>query len=118
MLGTVVQATNPDTPVTEDYRTAAQLVEEGARPQDVVVLSSPFTVYPFEYYYDGAARLTTLPVWDRQGPAPAYDPARLPEVLVPYRRSAASAASTTRGVPTSWSSPRSTARRSRRRSST
>ena len=79
VLGTVVQATNPDTPVTEDYRTAAELVEEGARPQDVVVLSSPFTVYPFEYYYDGAARLTTLPVWDRQGPAPAYDPARLPE---------------------------------------
>lgn len=79
VLGTVVQATNPDTPVTEDYRTAAELVEEGARPQDVVVLSSPFTVYPFEYYYDGAARITTLPVWDRQGPAPAYDPARLPE---------------------------------------
>ena len=71
-------ATNPDTPVTEDYRTAAELVEEGARPQDVVVLSSPFTVYPFEYYYDGAARLTTLPVWDRQEATPAFDPAALP----------------------------------------
>jgi mannosyltransferase len=79
VLGTVVQAANPDTPVDEDYRTAAQLVEDGATPQDVVVLSSSFTVYPFEYYYDGAARVATLPLWDREGPAPAFDPAQLPE---------------------------------------
>jgi len=79
VLGTVVQAANPDTPVEEDFRTAARLVEEGAGPQDLVVLSSPFTVYPFEYYYDGSARITTLPVWDRQGPIPAFAPAELPE---------------------------------------
>jgi mannosyltransferase len=79
VLGTVVQAANPETPVEEDYRRAAQLVEDGATPQDVVVLSSSFTVYPFEYYYDGAARMATLPLWDRQGPAPAFDPDQLPE---------------------------------------
>ncbi len=79
VLGTVVQGANPDTPVDEDYRAAAQLVEEGATPQDVVVLSSPFTVYPFEYYYDGAAQVATLPLWDRQESVPAFDPARLPE---------------------------------------
>ncbi len=79
VLGTVVQAASPDTPVEEDFRTAAQLVEDGAGPQDLVVLSSPFTVYPFEYYYDGSARVTTLPVWDRQGPMPAFTPAELPE---------------------------------------
>ncbi len=79
VLGTVVQAVNPDTPVEEDFRTAARLVEDGAGPQDVVVLSSPFTVYPFEYYYDGSARLATLPVWDRQGGIPGFDPAELPE---------------------------------------
>ncbi len=79
VLGTVVQAANPETPVDEDYRTAAQLVEDGATPQDVVVLSSTFTVYPFEYYYDGAARVATLPLWDRQGAAPGLDPAQLPE---------------------------------------
>nr|WP_275585884.1 glycosyltransferase family 39 protein [Geodermatophilus sabuli] len=78
VLSTVVQAASPETPVDEDYRTAAQLVEDGATPRDLVVLSSPFTVYPFEYYYDGAARVTTLPVWDRQGPAPAFDSAQLP----------------------------------------
>ena len=79
VLGTVVQAANPETPVDEDYRTAAELIEESATPQDVVVLSSSFTVYPFEYYYDGAARVETLPLWDRQGPAPGFDPAQLPE---------------------------------------
>jgi mannosyltransferase len=78
VLGTVVQAANPETPVGEDYRAAAQLVEDGVTPHDVVVLSSPFTVYPFEYYYDGAARVTTLPVWDRQGPVPAFDAGQLP----------------------------------------
>ncbi|SDX96639.1 Uncharacterized membrane protein [Modestobacter sp. DSM 44400] len=78
VIGTVVQAANPATPVEEDYRAAAQLAE-GARPQDLVVLSSPFTIYPFEYYYDGAARVTTLPVWDRQGPIPAFDAAQLPQ---------------------------------------
>lgn len=78
VLGTVVQAANPDTPVDEDYRAAAQLVEDSATPQDVVVLSSSFTVYPFEYYYDGAARTATLPLWDREGSAPGFDPAQLP----------------------------------------
>ena len=78
VLGAVVQAANPETPVAEDYRTAARLVEEGATPRDVVVLSSAFTVYPFEYYYDGDARVATLPLWDRQGPSPAFDVDRLP----------------------------------------
>lgn len=77
VTGTVVQAVDPATPVQEDYRTAARLAEE-ARPQDLVVLSSPFTVYPFEYYYDGAARVTTLPAWDRQEVLPPFDPAQLP----------------------------------------
>lgn len=77
VAGTVVQAGNPATPVREDYRTAARIAEE-ARPQDLVVLSSPFTIYPFEYYYDGAASVTTLPAWDRREVMPAFDPAQLP----------------------------------------
>ena len=81
VLGTVVQAASPETPVAEDYRTAAQQIEDAAGPQDVVVLSSPLTVYPFEYHYDGSARVTTLPVWDRQGPAPGFDPDELPSLV-------------------------------------
>ena len=78
VIGTVVQAVSPSTPVEEDYREAATLAEQ-ARPQDVVVISSPFTVYPFEYYYDGAAAVTTLPQWNRQEAAPAFDPGTLPD---------------------------------------
>ena len=79
VVSTVVQAASPDTPADEEYRAVAELVEEGATTRDVVVLSSPFTVYPFEYYYDGAARTATLPLWDRQGATPAFDPDELPE---------------------------------------
>lgn len=79
VLGSVVQGANPDTPVDEDYRAASRLVEENATPQDVVVLSSAFTVYPFEYYYDGSAQMATLPLWDREDAAPAFDSAELPE---------------------------------------
>ena len=35
-------------------------------------------VYPFDYYYDGSARVETLPVWDRQGAMPPFDAAQLP----------------------------------------
>ncbi|MEI4270956.1 glycosyltransferase family 39 protein [Klenkia sp. LSe6-5] len=78
VAGTAVQATSPDNPVEEDYRTAATLAGE-AGPRDVVVVSSPFTIYPFEYYYDGPARVTTLPEWDRVEAAPPFDAATLPE---------------------------------------
>jgi hypothetical protein len=80
VAGTVVQAESPDTPVQEDYRTAAGLAD-AATPSDVVVLSSPISVYPFEYYYDGLATVTTLPGWDRQStaPVPTLDPAQLPQ---------------------------------------
>jgi len=77
ITGTVVQAADPASPVKEDYRAAAELAE-AARPQDVVVISSPFTIYPFEYYYDGAAKVTTLPEWNRQEAAPSFDPATMP----------------------------------------
>ena len=84
VTGTVVQAANPDTPVDEDYRAVARAIEADARPQDLVVLSSPFTVYPFDYYYDGSARVTTLPVWDRQGQIPAFDPVGLREDVTAF----------------------------------
>jgi len=77
VVGTVVQATSPATPVQEDYRAAASLAEQ-ATVSDVVVISSAFTVYPFEYYYDGDARVTTLPVWNRQEAQPGFDADQLP----------------------------------------
>lgn len=60
-----LQFYNPNTPVREDYIEAVSYVEEAANPRDLVVVSSPFTVYPIEYYYDGPAQIVTLPEWDR-----------------------------------------------------
>ncbi|HEU5114142.1 MAG TPA: glycosyltransferase family 39 protein [Candidatus Paceibacterota bacterium] len=61
----VVQAVQPSSPVKEDFKDAASYVSANATPSDLFVVSAPFITYPVEYYYDGAARLTTFPLWDR-----------------------------------------------------
>lgn len=82
MLGlSLHQAISASTPTKEDYRAASGLLAGVAGPQDIVVLSPPFTSYPFEYYWTGQAALTTLPNWNRfqAGAAPAFDPRTLPQ---------------------------------------
>jgi hypothetical protein len=75
------QTFSPGVPVKQDYRGAAEYLNQHATPQDVVVVSAPFTVYPIEYYYTGQAKIETLPLWDRakSGAIPAFDAGRLPE---------------------------------------
>lgn len=70
-----VQVLSPNTPVKEDYRQAVTYLNNNVDASDVVVLSAPFTIYPVEYYYEGDAKLTTQPIWDRfsSGSVPAYD---------------------------------------------
>lgn len=84
MIGALVftsylQYFSPATPVKEDFRSAAQYIGENAQAHDIVVLSAPFSVYPFNYYYDGQARVTTLPAWNRSVPGaiPAFEPSKL-----------------------------------------
>ncbi|TNM64219.1 hypothetical protein FHN55_14660 [Streptomyces sp. NP160] len=79
VTATVAEAVRTDVPVKEDYRGAAELIEQKATPQDLVVVSSPFTIWPFEKYYDGDAKVVTLPEWDRVGGIPAFDAATLPD---------------------------------------
>jgi hypothetical protein len=66
-------------PVKENYEAAAQYLNKNAKPSDVVVVSTPFTIYPIEYYYKGNAKLSTLPIWNRfeSGAAPGFDPSTL-----------------------------------------
>jgi mannosyltransferase len=71
------QDTSASTPVKEDYKAVAATIARDATPSDVVVLSTPFSIYPFEYYYHGSASIKTLPDWDR-GPIPAFDETKLP----------------------------------------
>lgn len=88
MLG--VQTVSATTPVKEDYRAAVAYLSLNARPQDVIVISAPFTIYPIQYYYRGAATLATLPQWNRyaHGGIPAFDPGTLPQQAVDETRDA------------------------------
>lgn len=74
------QITSAATPVKENYQAVAESVKARATSSDIIVMSAPFTVYPFEYYYNGNTQIATLPTWNRQSPGaiPAFNPATLP----------------------------------------
>jgi hypothetical protein len=74
-----VEAYSPSAPVKEDYKDAAAYLEQKTAPQDIIILSAPFTVYPIEYYYRGSAEIATLPIWNRfvTGPIPPFNEANL-----------------------------------------
>jgi mannosyltransferase len=74
------QAYNPTSPIKEDYKDAVAYINQHAEPQDAVVISAPFTIYPVDYYYHSQAAITTLPIWLRTGTAgiPAFSKATLP----------------------------------------
>jgi mannosyltransferase len=80
MLGALTfEIVNPAVPVKENYVSAVNYLEANAAPQDVIVLSAPFTLYPFEYYYRGPATIATIPTWNpyAHGAIPAFTPAEL-----------------------------------------
>lgn len=79
LIASALQIASNDTPVKEDYRSVAAYIAVQAQPQDVVALSSPFTIYPIEYYYDGKPQITTIPLWDRSvgGAIPAFSVEKL-----------------------------------------
>jgi mannosyltransferase len=77
-LTSIHQNASASTPVKENYQPVAAEISAKVTSSDAVVLSTPFTEYPFDYYYSGTAQVTTLPNWVK-GPMPAFDPAKLPE---------------------------------------
>jgi mannosyltransferase len=87
LLGTtslmVNQNVSASTPVKEDYKEATNYLNENTTPNDIVKVSSPFTIYPIEYYYTGPASITTIPEWDRfaHGPIPPYSESAFKKVL-------------------------------------
>lgn len=88
ILFLVYQNSSSATPVKEDYQDVVAYLNTTVHPQDLVAVSAPFTVYPIEYYYNGAARITTIPAWDRfneEGEGiPAYDPTKITQQLKSY----------------------------------
>jgi mannosyltransferase len=81
MLAALVsEIANPAAPVKENYETAVAYINSNIAPQDALVVSAPFTIYPVEYYYRSTAPLSTIPVWNRyeNGPIPAFTANELP----------------------------------------
>ncbi len=80
ILTSLQQVISTATPVKEDYQAVAATIAQNAQPQDIIIISAPFTIYPFEYYYTGDTRIDTLPIWNRQaaGAIPAFSNATLP----------------------------------------
>jgi mannosyltransferase len=64
------EAFNADLPVAQDYQGAALYLDQNAGPSDAIVLSSPPTIFPFEYYYQGQSKVLTLPSWDIANASP------------------------------------------------
>jgi hypothetical protein len=77
-----------NTPVKEDYRTVVEEITQKATPFDIVAVTAPFTIYPLEYYYNGLARLDTIPHWNRyvQGPIPPFTTDELQKQVNEYAK--------------------------------
>lgn len=72
------QYVSPNNPAKEDYRAATTYISSATTPRDIVVLAPPYIVYPFQYYYNGPAQVTSIPIWDkRKGAIPLVTPERL-----------------------------------------
>jgi mannosyltransferase len=84
LIGTAyAQDYGPNNPERENYQQAVSYIQTHASQRDVIVLSAPFTVYPFEYYYNGPVQIQTIPIWNRAvaGGIPAYQESQLPSYV-------------------------------------
>lgn len=78
------------TPVKEDYSGVGKYLSEHALAQDIIAVSAPFTIYPVEYGYDGQAKITTIPEWNRydenNGIIPEYSDENLAKQIAEYKK--------------------------------
>jgi mannosyltransferase len=77
MLGLYVQIVSPDIVVKENYRGIINYVINQSQNTDVIAVSAPFTIYPFYYYYNGSAKLSTIPQWDLTTAIPEFTESNL-----------------------------------------
>jgi hypothetical protein len=77
-----------NTAVKEDYRDVVDYLNQNVSPQDKVVLSAPFTVYPVEYLYNGKASIDTMPQWNRYaaGAIPTFSQSGIVVQIANYRK--------------------------------
>jgi mannosyltransferase len=75
--GLAVQTVSAETSVKENYRETINYIIANSNESDIVLISPPFTIYPFKYYYNGSAKLVTIPEWDLSTGIPAFTQANL-----------------------------------------
>lgn len=61
-----IQQTSIHNPAIENYREAVSYIELNISPRDVVIVSPPYTLYPFQYYYDGTNKVSSIPLWNKK----------------------------------------------------
>jgi mannosyltransferase len=89
-LGLGVQTVSADTVVKENYRDTVNYIIGNSTQDDIVLISAPFTIYPFKYYYNGSSKLATIPEWDLSAGIPAFTQASVDtqfvDVATKYKR--------------------------------
>jgi mannosyltransferase len=84
---TSYQSLSAQVPTKENYRNVAEYLSIYTKPQDIIAVTAPFTVYPLEYYYDGVARIVSVPDWNRYevGPIPEFEEETFARQIGEYR---------------------------------
>ena len=85
ILGLFVQIISPDIAVKENYRGVINYVINQSQDSDIIAVSAPFTIYPFYYYYNGSAKLTTIPQWDLTTAIPEFTEANLAKQMNEFK---------------------------------
>lgn len=85
----VFQSLSNQIPIKENYRGITEYLNNYLTNDDVVAISSPFTIYPVEYQYQGRARLDTIPQWNRytEGAIPNFNLDNLEKQVEEYKNS-------------------------------
>jgi mannosyltransferase len=85
VLALFVQITSPDIVVKENYRGIINYVINQSQNTDVIAVSAPFTIYPFYYYYNGSAKLSTIPQWDLTTAIPEFTEENLAKQMQEFK---------------------------------
>jgi mannosyltransferase len=83
--GLVKEISNPNIAVKENYREAIAYINKEAKTTDIVTLSAPFTVYPFDYYYNSSTTIESIPMWNRQTGIPPYNEELMKNQIADYK---------------------------------
>lgn len=66
VVSSISQYVNNNNDYHEDYRGAKEYLYKKVTINDIVAVAPAYTIYPMQYYYNGKAKMVTLPLWDKK----------------------------------------------------